>query len=130
MDRTGLLQHERPSLAGDGGQGFKRQDVPVPRRAQHLAPISAARAAGSSDTGAILLDKTPDRNLVAKIRAKIESDGDRLNDLHLWRLGPGHLGAIVSVTTNKTRGLDFYRARLGRFGSLSHLTIEIQSAAA
>ena len=82
------------------------------------------------DTGAILLDKTPNRDLAAKIRAEIESDGDRLNDLHLWRLGPGHLGAIVSVTTGKPRGLDFYRARLGRFGSLSHVTIEIQSEAA
>ena len=33
------------------------------------------------------------------LRRAIESDGDRLADLHLWRLGPGHLGAIVSVVT-------------------------------
>ncbi|MDB5360322.1 MAG: cation transporter [Rhodospirillales bacterium] len=81
------------------------------------------------DTGAILLDKTPDRALAAKIRSEIEADGDRLTDLHLWRLGPGHLGAIVSVSTAKPRGLEFYQARLRRFGSLSHVTIEIQSAA-
>jgi cation diffusion facilitator family transporter len=82
------------------------------------------------DTGSILLDMTPDRAMAAKIRTAIEVDGDRLNDLHLWRLGPGHLGAIVSVTTDKPRGLDYYRARLGRFEALSHVTIEIQSAAA
>jgi len=61
--------------------------------------------------------------------AKIEADGDELNDLHLWRLGLGHLGAIVSVTTRKQRGLNNCRARLGRFASLSHVTIEIQRAA-
>ena len=80
------------------------------------------------DTGGILLDKTPDRALAAKIRSEIEGDGDRLNDLHLWRLGPGHLGAIVSVTTTKARDLDYYRARLARFAMLSHVTIEIRSA--
>ena len=82
------------------------------------------------DTGSILLDMTPDKAMAAKIRTAIEVDGDRLNDLHLWRLGPGHLGAIVSVTTDKPRGLDYYQARLGRFEALSHVTIEIRSAAA
>jgi len=53
-----------------------------------------------------------------------------LNDLHLWRLGPGHLGAIISVTTDKSRGLEYYRARLSRFAALSHVTIEIQSVPA
>lgn len=82
------------------------------------------------DTGGILLDKIPDRAMAARIRAEIEHDGDRLNDLHLWRLGPGHLGAIISVTTDKSRGLDYYRARLARFAALSHVTIEIQSVPA
>ncbi|MEI9983615.1 MAG: cation diffusion facilitator family transporter [Aliidongia sp.] len=43
------------------------------------------------DTGSILLDMTPDRQMAASIRLEIEADGDRLADLHLWRLGPGHL---------------------------------------
>lgn len=81
------------------------------------------------DTGAILLDKLPDQVMAAKIRRELEDDGDRVNDLHLWRLGPGHIGAIVSITTAKARSLEFYRARLGRFKALSHLTIEIQSGA-
>ena len=78
------------------------------------------------DTGAILLDMNPDRRMTDGLRQAIESDGDRLADLHLWRLGPGHLGAIVSVRTREGRGVDFYKAKLARFGSLSHLTIEIQ----
>jgi cation diffusion facilitator family transporter len=82
------------------------------------------------DTGAILLDMTPDRQMASKIRREIETDGDRLTDLHLWRLGPGHLGAIVAVATAEPRGVEFYRARLARFGTLSHLTIEVRSSAA
>src|SRR6516165_638899 len=77
------------------------------------------------DTGAILLDMTPDRAMAERMRATIETDGDRLTDLHLWRLGPGHLGAIVSVATRQERGPDYYQALLGRFRTLSHVTIEV-----
>jgi cation diffusion facilitator family transporter len=77
------------------------------------------------DTGAILLDMNPDRHMTSKLRQAVESDGDRLTDLHLWRLGPGHMGAIISVTTHEAREADFYRTRLARFKSLSHLTVEV-----
>jgi cation diffusion facilitator family transporter len=80
------------------------------------------------DTGAILLDMNPDRHMAENVRQTIENEGDRLADLHLWRLGPGHLGAIVSVVTPAQRGSDYYRAKLARFRSLSHLTIEVRPA--
>jgi cation diffusion facilitator family transporter len=78
------------------------------------------------DTGAILLDMSPDRAMAARMRATIERDGDRLEDLHLWRLGPGHLGAILSVATTKPRDADHYRRLLGPFHNLSHVTVEVQ----
>jgi cation diffusion facilitator family transporter len=78
------------------------------------------------DTGAILLDMTPDRGMAERMRAVIETDGDHLTDLHLWRLGPGHLGVIVSVATRRERGPDYYQALLGRFRALSHVTVEVQ----
>jgi cation diffusion facilitator family transporter len=79
------------------------------------------------DTGAILLDMIPDRQMADKLKQTIEADGDRISDLHLWRLGPGHLGAIVCVDTQQARGQDYYRDKLARFRSLSHLTIEVRS---
>ena len=79
------------------------------------------------DTGAILLDMNADAGMANDIRAIIEAGGDRLADLHLWRLGPGHLGAIVSVVTEAHRHDDFYRAKLSTFRALSHLTIEVRS---
>lgn len=78
------------------------------------------------DTGAVLLDMNPDRQTAEGVRAAIEADGDRLTDLHVWRLGPGHLGAIVSVATASGRNARFYRGRLAQFRSLSHLTIEVE----
>jgi Co/Zn/Cd efflux system component len=69
---------------------------------------------------------TPDRAMAQRMRDAIEADGDRLTDLHLWRLGPGHLGAILSVSTARQRGPDYYRRLLDRFRSLSHVTIEIE----
>jgi cation diffusion facilitator family transporter len=78
------------------------------------------------DTGAILLDRTPDPGMAAKVRATIESEGDRVTDLHLWRLGPGHLGAIVSIVTSAPREPTHYRQRLASFPDLSHVTVEVQ----
>ncbi|MGB7098969.1 MAG: CDF family Co(II)/Ni(II) efflux transporter DmeF [Xanthobacteraceae bacterium] len=78
------------------------------------------------DTGAILLDMNPDRSMADRMRAMIETDGDRLTDLHLWRLGPGHLGAIVSVATQRPRGPEYYRSLLSRFRALSHVTVQVQ----
>jgi cation diffusion facilitator family transporter len=98
-----------------------------------LAGIIGACVIGSwsygliRDTGAILLDMNPDRRLTNNIRQTIDNEGDTLNDLHLWRLGPGHLGAIVSVATSKSHDADFYRDKLARFRSLSHVTIEVEA---
>jgi cation diffusion facilitator family transporter len=78
------------------------------------------------DTGRILLDMNPDRQLTERLRQEIEADGDRLTDLHVWRLGPGHLGAVLSVVTGQDRRPDDYRQRLRHFASLSHVTVEVQ----
>jgi cation diffusion facilitator family transporter len=78
------------------------------------------------DTGAILLDRVPDADMAGKIRIAIESEADRVNDLHLWRLGPGHLGAIISISTSEQRDAAHYRQRLAHFPDLSHVTIEVE----
>jgi cation diffusion facilitator family transporter len=81
------------------------------------------------DTGAILLDMNPDRPMADNLKHSIESEGDQLVDLHLWRLGPGHLGAIISVATATQRNEQYYRAKVARFRSLSHLTVEVRHIA-
>ena len=78
------------------------------------------------DTGSILLDRTPDPRMAEKVRMVIESEGDHVTDLHLWRLGPGHLGAIVSVATAGGHEAAHYRQKLAKFADLSHVTVEVQ----
>jgi cation diffusion facilitator family transporter len=82
------------------------------------------------DTGAILLDMTPDKRLAGRIRKLVEEQRDTVADLHLWRLGPGHLGAIVSVLTRQDHDVEFYRRKLGGLSSVSHLTVEVLKAPA
>jgi cation diffusion facilitator family transporter len=77
------------------------------------------------DTAAMLLDVCPDDTTRERLRRAIEIDGDRVSDLHMWRLGPGHLGAVVAVVTMRARDVEFYRGRLKKFKSLSHLTVEV-----
>jgi Co/Zn/Cd efflux system component len=67
----------------------------------------------------------PRPGMAGKLRQAIEGRGDQIADPHLWRLGPGHLGAIDSVITERAREADYYRSRLARFASLSHLTVEV-----
>jgi cation diffusion facilitator family transporter len=78
------------------------------------------------DTGSILLDMNPDAHMAKHLREAVEQEGDTLSDLHLWRLGPGHLGAILSVATQSEHNAEFYRARLAGFAALSHLTVEVR----
>jgi len=78
------------------------------------------------DAGAILLDMNPDTQASERIRTIVEESGDRLADLHVWRLGPGHLGAIVEITSPSARDSRFYRDKLAQVQTLSHLTIEVR----
>lgn len=78
------------------------------------------------DTSGVLLDMNPDKAMAEELRRTIESDGDRLADFHVWRLGPGHLGAIISIMTAKPRDAEFYQSRLSGFRMLSHVTIEVR----
>ena len=75
--------------------------------------------------GAVLLDMVPDQRLTEIIRQSLEIEGDRVADLHLWRLGPGHLGVIVSLVTDDPRPSAVYRQRLAPAGDFSHVTIEV-----
>lgn len=81
------------------------------------------------DTAGVLLDMNPDEALEEWIHGAVAAQGDRLTDLHVWRLGPGHLGAIVAVETSEPRSSDFYHEKLSHLPMLSHVTIEVRQSA-
>jgi cation diffusion facilitator family transporter len=80
-------------------------------------------------SGAVLLDTVPDERLVAQLRDRLEQGTDRVADLHLWRLGPGHLGVVAAVVSDTPRSPDAYKARLAGVAGLSHVTIEVHGCA-
>jgi cation diffusion facilitator family transporter len=75
--------------------------------------------------GAILLDICPDPSLALMIANRLEQGSDRVSDLHLWRLGPGHLAAVISLVTHNPHAPERYKKRLSGLKGLSHVTIEV-----
>lgn len=83
------------------------------------------------DSGAVLLDYLPAREeLPSEVRAAIESEHDEIVDLHVWQLGPGHHGAIISILSSDPKPVAAYRAQLADLHELAHVTIEVQRRAA
>lgn len=76
-------------------------------------------------SGAVLLDTVADSQLAAKIKGRLEVGTDRVADLHLWRVGPGHAAVIAAIVTDQPKSPDRYKARLQDLGGLSHITIEV-----
>ncbi|HML30729.1 MAG TPA: CDF family Co(II)/Ni(II) efflux transporter DmeF [Hyphomicrobium sp.] len=77
--------------------------------------------------GGVLLDYVPaDEELPGEIRAAVETDNDRITDLHVWQLGPGHHGAIVAIASEQPMPPSHYRQKLAHLGELSHVTIEVE----
>ncbi|HZZ67997.1 MAG TPA: cation diffusion facilitator family transporter [Phenylobacterium sp.] len=85
--------------------------------------VSLIRRASSA-----LLDINPSPELTAEVRARLEADGERVVDLHLWRLGPGHNAAVAVVEAAAPQAPEAYHARLRGLEGLSHVTVEVRTA--
>ena len=78
-------------------------------------------------SGAVLLDVNADKNLEMVIRDRLETKGDRVTDLHLWQVGPGHRAAVISVVSDNPLPPKTYKRRLGGLRGLSHVTVEVET---
>ena len=80
-------------------------------------------------SGAVLLDRGADPGLSEAIKSRLEVGTDRLTDLHVWRVGPGHVAVIAAIASDRPESLERYKARLAGLSGLSHVTIEVQTRA-
>ena len=78
--------------------------------------------------GAALLDINPSLELTAEVRRRLSDRGERVIDLHLWRLGPGHHAVIAVIAAAHPKPVSTYRARLAGLAGLSHVTVEVRDA--
>ena len=81
------------------------------------------------DTSAVLLDAEMAPARREAIRAAVEAPGDRVADLHVWRVGRRHYAAIVSVVSVAPRTPEQVVERLRAFPDLAHVTVEVRVAA-
>jgi cation diffusion facilitator family transporter len=79
------------------------------------------------DSAMVLLDADADPGMSDEIRGFLESElKARIPDLHLWRLGPGHQGLIVSLVSRDPTSAEVVKAALRRrYPDLSHVTVEV-----
>lgn len=78
------------------------------------------------ETSKVLVDVTPPR-LVDAVRERLEAQhGEHVSDLHLWRIGPGHYAAVVSVLSHADApACEDYKLLLEDLPGLSHVTVEV-----
>ena len=69
----------------------------------------------------------PTRISKSVIRDRLETKGDRVTDLHLWQVGPGHRAAVISVVSDQPLPPATYKRRLGGLRGLSHVTVEVET---
>jgi cation diffusion facilitator family transporter len=74
-----------------------------------------------------LLDMVSSDEIARAIRQQVESlDDARIVDLHLWELGLGRLGCIVSVMASAPRSVAEYRKAVLTVAPIEHLTVEVE----
>jgi Co/Zn/Cd efflux system component len=60
------------------------------------------------------------------IRARLEAGDDRVTDLHVWQVGPGHCAAVISLVSDAPLQPAMYKQRLHDIKGLSHVTVEVE----
>ena len=73
-----------------------------------------------------VLDVSADKGLEGVIRSRLETRGDRVTDLHLWQIGPGHRAAVISLLSDQPLPPATYKKRLRGLKALSHVTVEVE----
>ena len=73
-----------------------------------------------------LLDVSTAPELEQWVRGQLEAIDDvRVADLHVWEIGPGQHGCVVSLVTSTPRAVDHYRKLVLARAAIAHLTVEI-----
>ena len=82
-------------------------------------------------TATTLVDAVPlTDDLPQEIRETVETVEDRITDLHVWQVGPGHHAAIVAIHSQAPKAPAFYKQKLAAIHELSHVTVEVSPASA
>ncbi len=82
------------------------------------------------ETGKVLLDREMDHPVVEEIRdmidTELDSGGNRIADIHVWRVGKNAYACALSVVTHdRSLTPEKIRSKLAQHEEIVHVTIEI-----
>jgi cation diffusion facilitator family transporter len=82
------------------------------------------------DTGRVLLDYNHNEAIIRQIKEALGDGGNvDIEDLHVWRVGPGHYSSSISLRTENVRNTEYYKNCLCHISDLAHVTIEVNQGA-
>jgi len=76
-------------------------------------------------TSHVLLDHQASSETLAKLRQAIETEHDKVIDLHLWSIGPGIHSAMITLLSDSPQEPESYKARIPKELHIVHTTVEI-----
>ncbi|APX13966.1 CDF family Co(II)/Ni(II) efflux transporter DmeF [Tateyamaria omphalii] len=78
------------------------------------------------DSGGVLLDRVPEGgHIETKVRKAIETGPDKITDLHIWQVGPGHYSVIASIASDTPKTVAEYKGMISHIDQVSHTTVEV-----
>lgn len=77
------------------------------------------------DAGAVLVDMSPPGSLERQVGARLTDGGERLADLHVWRIGPGAVSVVAVIVARDPQPSHTYRDRLLDLTEVRHAVIEV-----
>lgn len=81
------------------------------------------------ETASVLLDANPHPDLTEHIQKILkEQDPESIiEDYHIWRIGPGHFSAIISLVSANGSTVENFQSKLCTIQELSHVTVEVKT---
>lgn len=78
------------------------------------------------DSSRVLLDVQPQEHRLTLLRDSIESNsGDRVSDLHMWRIGHGIYAMELTIVSDAPHSPDYYKSLIPENLAIAHATVEV-----
>jgi len=78
------------------------------------------------ESSKVLLDRQAELEILESARRAFEKNSDtKVEDLHVWPIGPGRRAAIISIKTSRPKSLQAYRSMIPKDLRLDHVSIEV-----
>lgn len=79
-------------------------------------------------TSHTLLDYQAPEDLTIKLRKAVETETEKITDLHMWSIGPGINSAMLTIHASTPASPENYKARIPKNLGIVHATVEVQES--